>query len=143
MIGGDFMKDNREIREAIEACDRVLYDIEKALDYLSSASNWALFDILGGEFISSLAKRSKIKKANSQIASLKPSLNHLQKELSDIGMDLPAEISDTFKDNFFDLYFDNIFTDLRVRGEIKEKVFELENLSDKVSYIRDSLRDLY
>lgn len=134
------MREEREVREAIDACDRVISDIDEALGDLSSASKWSFFDILGGDFVSSFAKRSKIKSANREIESIKKSLSHLDKELADIGMTLPRGISDTFTDNFFDLFFDNIFTDLRVRDEIKDKIYELENLRDDISYIRNSLR---
>ena len=134
------MRDEREIKEAIDACDRVIADIDQALGELSSASKWSFIDILGGDFISSFAKRNKIKSANKKIESIKKSLSHLEKELSDIGMDLPGEISDTFTDKFFDMFFDNIFTDLRVRGEIKAKINELEKLRASVLDIEKNLR---
>ena len=134
------MRDEREIKEAIDACDRVITDIDQALGDLSSASKWSFFDVLGGDFISSFAKRNKIKSANKKIESIKKSLGHLENELSDIGMTLPAGISDTFTDKFFDMFFDNIFTDLRVRGEIKAKTKELEKLRAQVLDIEKNLR---
>lgn len=136
----DAIRDKREIKEAIDACDRVITDIDQALGDLSSASKWSFVDMLGGEFLSSYAKRNKIKSANKKIGSIKKSLKHLEKELSDIGMGLSGEISDTFSDKFFDMFFDNIFTDLRVRGEIKGKMKELEKLRAQVLDIEKNLR---
>ena len=133
------MREEKEIREAIDACDRVIDDIDRALANLSSASNWAFFDLLGNGGVSSIAKRSKIRKANTIIASLRPSLENLRKELSDVDMALPISISDTFTDNLFDVFFDNIFTDLRVSGEIKEKIRELSSLRDEIISFRESL----
>lgn len=133
------MKDTREIREAIDACDDVLANVDKALAELSSASNWSLLDMFGGEFFSSFMKRSKISKANRNISNLKLSLNRLRKELADVDIDLPLEISNSLSDNFWDVYFDNIFTDLRVRSEIKTKTSELRELRDKITYIKGRL----
>lgn len=133
------MKDTREIREAIAACDDVLANVDRALAELSSASNWAFLDLLGGEFLSSFMKRSKISKANRNISNLKLSLNRLRKELADVDIDLPLEISNSLSDNFWDVYFDNIFTDLRVRSEIKTKTKELRDLRDKITYIKGRL----
>lgn len=134
------MKDKREIREAIAACDDVLNNIDRALAELSSASNWSLLDMFGGEFFSSFMKRSKISKANRKISDLKLSLNRLRKELSDVDIDLPLEISNSLADNFWDVYFDNIFTDLRVRSELKAKTKELRDLRDKITYIKGRLK---
>lgn len=133
------MKDKNEIREAIAACDDVLNNIDRALAELSSASNWSLLDMFGGEFFSSFMKRSKINKANRNISALKLSLNRLRKELADVDIDLPLEISNSLSDNFWDVYFDNIFTDLRVRSEIKTKTSELRELRDKITYIKGRL----
>lgn len=133
------MKDKKEIREAIDACDDVLANVDRALAELSSASNWSLLDMFGGEFFSSFMKRSKISKANKNISNLKLSLNRLRKELADVDIDLPLEISNSLSDNFWDVYFDNIFTDLRVRSEIKTKTSELRDLRDKITYIKGRL----
>lgn len=134
------MKDKNEIREAIAACDDVLNNIDRALAELSSASKRSLMDMFGGEFFSSFMKRSKINKANRNISALKLSLNRLRKELSDVDIDLPLEISNSLADNFWDVYFDNIFTDLRVRSELKAKTKELRDLRDKITYIKGRLK---
>ncbi|MDU6582132.1 MAG: hypothetical protein E6502_11350, partial [Lactococcus lactis] len=91
------------------------------------------------EFFSSFMKRSKISKANKNISNLKLSLNRLRKELADVDIDLPLEISNSLADNFWDVYFDNIFTDLRVRSELEAKTKELRDLRDKITYIKGRL----
>lgn len=59
-------------------------------------------------------------------------LEELRKELKDVDISLPLEISDTMEDNFFDVFFDNIFTDLRVNGEIKKKLAELRDFRQNI-----------
>lgn len=122
----------QELQEAKEKAQVVLKSTDEALNFLKSASNWSLFDLLGGEGISSLMKRSKIKKANKEIERMTWELEELRKELKDVDISLPLEISDTMEDNFFDVLFDNIFTDLRVNGEIKKKLAELRDFRQNI-----------
>lgn len=122
----------QELKEAKEKAQIVLNSTDEALSFLKSASNWSLFDLLGGEGISSLMKRSKIKKANKEIERMTLELEELRKELRDVDISLPLEISDTMEDNFFDVFFDNIFTDLRVNGEIKKKLAELREFRQNI-----------
>lgn len=122
----------QELKEAKEKAQIVLNSTDEALSFLKSASNWSLFDLLGGEGISSLMKRSKIKKANKEIERMTWELEELRKELRDVDISLPLEISDTMEDNFFDVFFDNIFTDLRVNGEIKKKLAELREFRQNI-----------
>lgn len=122
----------QELQEAKEKAQVVLKSTDEALNFLKSASNWSLFDLLGGEGITSLMKRSKIKKANKEIERMTLELEELRKELKDVYISLPLEISDTMEDNFFDVFFDNIFTDLRVNGEIKKKLAELRDFRQNI-----------
>lgn len=122
----------QELQEAKEKAQVVLKSTDEALNFLKSASNWSLFDLLGGEGITSLMKRSKIKKANKEIERMTLELEELRKELKDVDIFLPLEISDTMEDNFFDVFFDNIFTDLRVNGEIKKKLAELRDFRQNI-----------
>lgn len=122
----------QELQEAKEKAQVVLKSTDEALNFLKSASNWSFFDLFGGEGISSLIKRSKIKKANREIERMTTELEELRKELRDVDLSLPIEISDTMEDNFFDIFFDNIFTDLRVNGEIKKKLAELRDFRQNI-----------
>ncbi len=63
-------------------------------------------------------------------------------------MRLPEEISDTLGDNIADIYFDNIFTDVRVAKEIKDKLVEvksfrtmIENLIMKLDKELDEIKE--
>ena len=116
----------KELKEAKTAAEQVIARIDNATKSLDSAKSWGLWDIFGGEFFSSWIKRGKIQQANADINEISSTLDTLNKELEDVNMHLPAEISDTFADNVFDMWFDNIFTDLRVQGEIKDKLVELK-----------------
>lgn len=126
------MNRKKELREAIEAARQVLKATDYAINILNKANKWSFLDILGGEGLSSFMKRNHIRSANRAINELKYDIERLRKELGDINIDLPGEISDSLSDNMFDIFFDNIFTDLRVRSEIKGKINELVEFRDRV-----------
>ena len=126
------MNRKKELREAIEAARQVLKATDYAISTLNKANKWSFVDILGGEGLSSFMKRNHIRSANRAINELKHDIERLRKELGDINIDLPGEISDSLSDNMFDIFFDNIFTDLRVRSEIKGKINELVEFRDRV-----------
>lgn len=129
----------KELNEAKTAAQEVIARIDNALSSLDSASSWGLFDLLGGGMFSSFVKRVKIRGANSDIREISHSLSLLNKELEDVNMHLPAEISDAMSDNMLDIWFDNIFTDIRVKGEIKEQITEFKNFRSSVIELIEKL----
>ncbi|MEL3909162.1 MAG: hypothetical protein P1P64_09195 [Treponemataceae bacterium] len=122
----------KELKEARTAAKDVVNRLDNAISSLEKASTWGIFDLFSNGTLSSFIKREKIKEANDNIREISNSLNILNRELKDINMQLPAEISDTMRDNFFDIWFDNIFNDMRVQGEIKDKLSELEDFRTSI-----------
>jgi len=129
----------KELYEAKTAAQEVVARIDNALSSLDSASSWGIIDLFGGGVFSSFVKRERIKGANSEIKEISRSLSLLNKELEDVNMHLPSEISDAMSDNVFDIWFDNIFTDIRVQGEIKEQMTELKNFRASVIELIEKL----
>ena len=129
----------KELKEAKEAAELVIGKIDQAIKELNSASNWGILDLLGGDFIPSLIKRTKIGKANDILNDLPKSLETLNKELSDVDISLPGGVPNKLSDELFDTIFDNIFTDFRVQGEIKENLLALKELRHTVGEISDKL----
>lgn len=142
------MDKEKEIKEAKAAAIEVLLRLDEALKSLKDASSMSVWDMLGGGSFFSVIKRKHMQEANLNIKEASIYLKCLNEELDDIGMKLPKEISDTMSDNVMDIYFDNIFTDIRVAGEIKEKLDELksfrtsiENLIIKLDKELDELKN--
>ncbi|WP_055078305.1 hypothetical protein [Lagierella massiliensis] len=126
------MDRKKELQEARDAADIVIEKIDRAMDSLDSAEFWGMWDIFGGDFFSSLKKRNKIEEANEYINDITDSVKVLDKELKDVDMVLPEEISNTMSDRTFDIWLDNIFTDLRVQDEIKEAMSELREFRNGI-----------
>ena len=116
------------------------------MDYLDTAEFWGMWDIFGGDFFSSWKKRNKIEEANEYIKDIVDSVKVLKKELKDVDMVLPEEVSNTMNDRTFDIWLDNIFTDLRVQEEIKEAMNELREfrnvVEDLVIRLDDEIEEL-
>lgn len=129
----------KELKEAKQAAEEVKARLNKAVSSLDSARNWGVWDLFGGELFSSMIKRGKIRDANKDIKAITASLNSLNKELEDVNMSLPAELSDTNSDVIFDVMFDNIFTDMRVQSEIKESLVELKDFRSQIYDLIDTL----
>ncbi len=115
----------KELLEAKQAAKEVIDRIDNATSSLDSARTWGKWDIFAGEFITSWIKRNKINSANQNISGITESLKSLNKELEDVNMTLPESVRDTISDRVWDMWFDNIFTDLRVQGEIKDSLRQL------------------
>lgn len=126
------MSQEKELKEARQALLDLKNEIDKTIKITESASRWGLFDLFADSGIVGLVKRGKIKDINSNLKIVRDKLEVAKRELNDIRIDLDEEIPDSTYDFFVDVIFDNIFTDLRVNGEIKEIREKLEDLGDRV-----------
>lgn len=131
----------KELQEARDQSGKVIEKIDIALDTLDTAEFWGMWDMFGGDFFSSWKKRDKIEEANEYIKDIVDSVKVLEKELKDVDMVLPEEISNTMGDRAFDIWFDNFFTDLRVQGEIKSAIRELREFRDGIEKLYIRLED--
>lgn len=135
------MDRKKELQEAKDAANKVIEKIDRAMDSLDSAEFWGMWDIFGGDFFSSWSKRNKIEEANEYINDITDSVKFLDKELKDVDMVLPEEVSNTMNDRTFDIWLDNIFTDLRVQEEIKEAMKELREFKNGIEDLLIRLDD--
>ena len=102
--------------------------LDKITDQLESAKRWSWADLLGGEFITSMVKRKKMKNISEDLQQLQPKLQHLKHALEDANIQVDSAIDHSTSRQFFDIFFDNAFTDLKVQDEIKQLLTELTTL---------------
>ena len=115
------MKDQSlEINEAYAAGERALQSLYAAQDYLRSAGNWGIFDMLGGGLLSTIAKRSKMRDANACMEQAQYDLQCFQQELRDVNSipGLYLEMDDFL--GFADWFFDGLLADLMMQSRIRE-----------------------
>ena len=129
--------DKREVDEAISAADDAIYYLEKARKSLSSAGNWGLLDIFGGNTVSGLFKHMKLGSAESDIEAARRSLRKFSKELRDVkGMD-SVEIGGFL--TFADFFFDGFITDILVQSKIGKAQRQCDDALRQVRQIRGQL----
>ena len=124
-----------DITEAIFAAEDALQNLYQAKKYLKKASNWGIFDIFAGGFITSMIKHNHIDNAQDEIQYAKVALENLSRELQDVDDDIKVDIEiDTFV-KLTDYFLDNFISDLFVQSKITsaskqvdEAIYETENV---------------
>lgn len=134
-----YNKNLKELNEAKLAAKEAYEALERAESKFNSASNWGIYDIIGGGFLSSVFKYNKIDDAEYEMENVKSKLRTLKKELKDIEIDFSGYIETTTTDRVLDIAFDNIFSDLNTQSKIKQNLRELSNIK---SVVLDIIRKL-
>ena len=124
-----------DITEAIFAAEDALQHLYQAKKYLKKASNWGIFDIFAGGFITSMIKHNHIDNAQDEIQYAKVALENLSRELQDVDNYIKVDIEiDTFV-KLTDYFLDNFISDLFVQSKITsaskqvdEAIYETENV---------------
>lgn len=134
------INESREIKEAYSVGSKLIIEVNYAKDELRSAKNWGIFDIAGGDMMSSIVKHNKIKKANNKFYNITELINDFNKELKDINL---SNLSFSKTSMTLDLFFDNIFTDILVQNKINDALNSSEELKIKVERIMNELQRRY
>lgn len=123
----------KELKEAIDAGYQLLTALERAENSLSSAENWGTWDILGGGMITTMAKHSKIDKAQEEISNIQTLARTFHRELEDVESyeNLTIEIGSFL--TFADYFFDGWIADLSVQSKIKDGSRQVRDAQNKIS----------
>jgi len=126
-----------EIEEALRAASRALSTAEKIANSLDSARGWATYDAFTrGGIISHMAKYSHIDEAEANFNVLSHNLQELKSELGDVqGLTVSGLTEISSGQRTIDFWFDNIFTDLSVRGQIRDNA---EQVAQLITSIRNA-----
>jgi hypothetical protein len=135
--------EKKEISEAILTGENALSGVKKAIDSLQNAQNWGTFDMIGGGFIATAIKHSKIDEAKSDIIKVQYNLNRFRRELSDTSFNSNQNLvvdMDAFT-GFADYFFDNLITDWIVQSKINQSLDACRQMFDKLSVLLAHLRE--
>ena len=128
-----------EINEAYEAGMRALSSLANAQDYLNSAGNWGLLDILGGGFFSTLMKRSKMNDAGRCMEKAREDLFAFQRELRDVREFYGPRMDDNGFLTFADYFFDGFLADVLVQSKINQAKQQVADAIHRVNTALDEL----
>ncbi len=131
--------EKKEIQEALFEGDKLIPYIDNAISALNSAKNWGVYDMLGGDLIATMAKRSKMNDASDALNSIKVMLSKYNSELNDLSEDISVSLSLDGFSGFMDYFFDNFFTDYFIQGKINSALDSSINLKNKVNNIQFKL----
>ncbi|MDF2674120.1 MAG: hypothetical protein K0R09_2388, partial [Clostridiales bacterium] len=110
----------KEINEALAAGYMVIDSLKQVENSLHSASNWGTYDMLGGGFIATMAKHSRIDEAKDEIDRTQSLLRKFHRELKDVGSITNINIEIGSFLTFADYFFDGIFADWSVQNRIND-----------------------
>lgn len=129
----------KEKREAIEAGEEALEYLREAKSYLDSAKNWGIWDILGGGFIVSAVKHSKMGNAKNSISMAQGAIKIFNKELRDV-TDIDNTLGVGLLGTIFDFCDDDFFADIYVQSKINKSRKQVEQAIDSIEQIISELR---
>ena len=122
---------------AIMAGEKALYSLKEARDILSSASNWGLLDIFGGNGFTGFMKHMKIEKARQVLDRARQDLWEFQNELQylpAINIDVGGFLT------FADFFFDGFLSDIFVQSKISDAKRQLDEAINKTEQVLHQLR---
>ncbi len=133
----------KETMEAIQAGERALTSLRCAQSCLSSARSFGVWDIVGGGFLSSMLKRSRMNEAKANVEQAKYDLQRFSKELSDVSMycDLHIETGDFL--SFADWFFDSFLVDWLMQDRIRKAEQQVSEAIGRVEAIVKQLWNSY
>lgn len=135
-------KNEREIKEALEAGRKAMEIARAAYESLDSADGWSTWDVFGGGLMTDIMKHSDIDEAQNRIEGLQVQLRNFKTELTDVRMDadIRIDISDMLK--FADYFFDGFFADFAVKHRIEDAIDQVEETEQKIEELLRQLSRL-
>ena len=110
----------REVSEALFAGEGAEQALAAVLDSLDRAEDWGTWDMLGGGFLSTMAKHGHLDDAQAGIGWAQQCLSRFRTELADVGhMEIPQVHIGEFA-TFADYFFDGLFADWFVQSRIHD-----------------------
>lgn len=136
------MVNKKEVQEARTVAYEVVQLLNQVEKQLKSARNWGIYDMLGGEFFSSLIKHNKINKAEDLLQKVRSKLVELQRELGDVQLGLEPTLTLSGFDRFMDIVFDNIISDWMVQSKIAKSLQDVSRVKDEVERVIVTLNQI-
>ena len=134
-------EEEKELKEAIMAGEKALNSLEEARNSFRSASNWGIFDMLGGSTLISLGKHSKIKDGQYKLDKAKDDLYAFEKELKDVEYNISINIDIDNMTYMFDVFFDNFFADFMVQNKINDVIERIDEVIRDVKEVLKVLKE--
>ena len=125
----------KEIQEAIQAGNDALAALCEAEQHLSSARGFGIWDMLGGGFISSMMKHSRMDAAQKSVNDAQYALQRFSRELEDVQMHGTVQINFSGFVQFIDVFCDNFLVDIMVQSKIRQTQESIAEIKGQIQRI--------
>lgn len=132
----------KELKEAIEAGEAVLRSLSETLSSLESAKSWGVFDMVGGGFVSDIAKHSHLDQARDHGSRTQRLMNRFKTELTDVKVNTNIQIEMDGFTKFADFFFDGFLMDFLVQSKINDSYDEVASVKRQVSQVLSKLSSM-
>ena len=122
----------REIEEAILVGQSALQALEEVEKTLESARNWGIWDMLGGGFISSMIKHSRIDKAQEKMVYATRQIERFNKEIGEVKSCSGIQMSFDGLIKGMDYFLDSFVVDFMIQHEVKQKQNQVAQLKQQI-----------
>lgn len=129
----------KEIKEALEAGRSALAYLDIASERMNSASNYGVWDMVGGGLLVDLAKHSKIDEAKEAVDAAQKRLLKFRTELADVDISRDIRFETEGFSKFADFFFDGLIADWSMQSKIKNS---LSSINTAALRVQDVLRRL-
>lgn len=132
----------KEIMEAITAGAEAEIHLNNAANSLDSAEGWGTWDLLGGGFISDMAKHSHIDDAKIEVENVQVALSRFRTELADVRISSNINIETEGFAKFADFFFDGLIADWCMQSRINDSQESVNNVKDEVEQVLSKLKSM-
>lgn len=132
--------ERHEIDEAVAAAKDVITSLERVIASLESAEGWGTWDMLGGGFIATAVKHSRIDDARDGVLDVQAKLARFQRELADVQRDANIIIDIGGFEIFADYFFDNLIMDWIVQSKIANSLEQSRQAKSQTEQAAAKLR---
>ena len=136
-------RQKKELREALDAGQTALRTADEILARLASAEDWATIDLVGGGFLSGMAKHGHLDEAQELVEQLQVELRHFKTELVDVAVDADLQIEIDGFLRFADYFFDGLFADWAVMDRIDRSQEQAGQTRRQIQLVIDRLNEQF
>ena len=132
----------KELNDAISACNTSKYLVESILSGLSEAEKWGKWDLIDSSWLGEWEKHSNLDKAQEQVERLREELSRLKVELTEVQLQANMQVNFDIFIKSVDYFRDNILIDWTILNVIKQSKSEVQNIGSQIESVLSRLNTL-
>jgi hypothetical protein len=125
----------KELEEAIYAGSLVNEKLKYMISSLESAGNWGTWDMLGGGFLATAVKHSRIDEAGHYASGVQQLLREFRHELEDVNTYVDLDVNIGSFETFADYFFDGLISDWIVQSRINDSLSNAFGMKENIDSI--------